>query len=432
MASSFALSMPMTPAGPSPEYWAQWSNGFPTEDTWFPIAVWQGHIDSSHEGIVAPYSDLGAGLVDAGVNVIDGTWDWLDTTGPSYMQRAIDLGLKVIATGPNMQYLQQNPTHASAIIGWQTGDEFDMFRVNDTTPYGPNSPTTINNSYLANAVTDPTRPQHINWGKPMGGWYYSATGGYDTGSEDGDLKLYQQSCDVTSVDYYWWTDPWEDNPSAYGYGNSVDQQRYYSRMSNIDKPVWMFVENSRPWDITSSAITPDEMEAAVWNSIVHGARGIIYFIHDFGGGTTAGTIERGVWSAVYYDRAGGDAIIARMKVVNARIKDLAPVLNSPEIGVVSPSTGRESAAAYVTVVSSTSGVPIDVMVRQYGGKTYIFAQASGSLTKKNSDTTTGTFTWQAGGAASLTVRDESRTIAMTGGVWTDTFTPYQLHIYILE
>jgi hypothetical protein len=425
------VTPPVEPqTGVSPAYWSKWSNGPSTSDTWFPIAAWQAHIDSNFNGIVSPYSDLGAGMADAGINVIDGTWDWLDTIGASYVNRAIALNMKIIASGPNMAYLQANPTHASAIIGWQTGDEFDMFRANESGPYGENSPTSVYNRYVAAKAQDPSRPQHINYGKPMGGGYYNANGGTDTATKDGDLKLYQQAADMTSVDYYWYTDPWENLMGAYLYGYSVDMQRRYARMADTEKPVWMFIENSRPWDITSIAITPFQMEAAIWSSIVHGARGIVYFTHDFGGGQQNISGEIGVWATNYYDRTTGDAIIAKMKLVNGRIKALAPVLNSAELGTIDPESGREVADAYITVASSTSGVPIDVMVRQYNGQTYVFAQASGSDTNQASGNTTGTFTWLGGGSASVIVRDESRSVSKTNGVWTDTFTPYQLHIYV--
>jgi len=430
--SSAPIVTPPAPqTGPSPAYWAQWSNGPSTSDTWFPLSVWSAHIDSSNGGVVNGYADLGEGLVDAGINVLDGTWDWITTTGPSYVQRAVDLGLKLFASGPNANYLQNNPTHRSSIIGWQTGDEFDMFRANESAPYGPNSPTTIYNTYVSNRIVDSTRPQHINYGKPMGGGYYTANGGYDTGSQDGDLTLYQQATDVTSVDYYWYTDPWEPRDGAYRYGLSVDIQRRYTNMDDPAKPQWMFIENSRPWDVASPAITPHQMEAAIWNSIVHGARGIIYFIHDFGGGNQpSSTGEMGVWSSLYYDRPTGDAIIAKMKTVNARIMSLAPVLNSQELGTINGTSGRESAAAFVTVTSSTADVPIDVMVREYNGQTYVFAQASGTEAQPASANTTGTFSWLDGGSGSATVRDESRTVTRVNGVWTDTFTPYQLHIYV--
>lgn len=136
-----------------------------------------------------------------------------------------------------------------------------------------------------------------------------------------------------------------------------------------------------------------------------------------------------MWSQAYYDRAGGDAIIAKMKTVNTRLQSLAPVLNSPELGTISPTTGRESPSTYVTV-SSTGGIPIDMMVRQYGGQTYVFAQASGNASHLGSGNTTATFTWVAGGSRTLTVRDEARTVTQTSGVWADTFAPYQLHIYV--
>jgi hypothetical protein len=425
-------SKPVTqaPTGVSPAYWSKWSNGPSTADTWFPLAAWQAHIDTSFGGVVSPYSDLGAGLADAGMNVIDGTWDWLESTGPSYVSRAIALNMKVIASGPDMSYLQSNPSHDSAIIGWQTGDEFDMNRSNENAPFGPNSPTTVHNAYLTGKTQDPTRPQNINFGKPTGGGFYTANGGYDTGSQLGDLTLYQQSADMTSIDYYWYTDPWESTHGAYLYGISLDTERYYARRSDPNKPVWMFVETSRPWDISSPAITPAQMEAAIWNSIVHGARGIVYFNHDFGAGTGSSSGELGVWSASYYDRTTGDAIIAKLKTVNARIMGLAPVLNSAELGTINGSTGRETFTSYMTVSSSASGIPIDIMVRQYGGQTYVFAQASGSSSHQASGSTTGTFTWLAGGSGSITVRDESRTVTMTNGVWTDTFTAYQLHIYV--
>jgi len=119
-----------------------------------------------------------------------------------------------------------------------------------------------------------------------------------------------------------------------------------------------------------------------------------------------------------------------MKLVNSRIKGLAPVLNSAELGATDSDTGRELPGAYITVTSSTIGVPIDVMVRQYNGQTYVFAQASGSDTNQASGNTTGTFTWLAGGTGTASVRDESRTVTRTNGTWTDSFTPYQLHIYV--
>ena len=61
--------------------------------------------------------------------------------------------------------------------------------------------------------------------------------------------------------------------------------------------------------------------AAVWQSIIAGARGIIYFDHNFGPGTPDSTIL----GQGYADNR------AMAKSVNAQIKSLAPVLNSPTV-----------------------------------------------------------------------------------------------------
>ena len=53
------------------------------------------------------------------------------------------------------------------------------------------------------------------------------------------------------------------------------------------QPIWGFVEEGWPFTQTAAegarAITPPEMRAAVWQSIIAGARGIVYFNHSFGG-----------------------------------------------------------------------------------------------------------------------------------------------------
>lgn len=403
--------------GPSPAYWSQWPAGPPTSDAWFPLAAWLPGIPDTN--VIAPYANFGAAIADAGMNTLLGTWSWLSGPGRPYLALAKSLGLKAIASVtsanlPDVGYLAANPDHADVIIGWQLGDEFDW------KPWPANGPTAVHNMYLAAKAADPSRPIHINWTKHMvdpqnNPWTP------ETGSEDSDLRLYQASCDMTSFDDYAYTDPYESVRGAWRYGSFVDAMR---RVSPVNKPMWGFVETSRP-NNQQPAITPDQMTAAIWNMIVHGARGIMFFNHDFGPAPASGS--DGVWGRVYYDRAGGDAIIAALKKVNGQILSLAPVLNSPQLGVVD-ATGRERPDAWVSV--SSTAAPVDVMVRQHGGRTYVFAQASGSASLQNSAATTATFTLP--GAVSVAVSGESRSItASGGGVWQDTFAPYQLHVYVI-
>ena len=55
-------------------------------------------------------------------------------------------------------------------------------------------------------------------------------------------------------------------------------------------PVWDFVETGHPFDNNmdgNRSIAPAEIRAAVWHSIIAGARGILYFQHSFGGRASA-------------------------------------------------------------------------------------------------------------------------------------------------
>ena len=53
------------------------------------------------------------------------------------------------------------------------------------------------------------------------------------------------------------------------------------------QPIWSFVEVGWPFTETAAQggglLLPEEIKAAVWHSIIAGARGIIYFNHSFGG-----------------------------------------------------------------------------------------------------------------------------------------------------
>src|SRR5258708_39558153 len=98
--------------------------------------------------------------------------------------------------------------------------------------------------------------------------------------------------------------------------------------------------------------------------------------------------------------------------INSAITKLAPVLNT------------QSVANGVTVTSSDPLVPVDTMLKRYGGATYLFALAMRG--------TATTVTFQLGGipeTASAEVLDEGRTIAVAGRSFRDNFTGYGVHRY---
>ena len=72
------------------------------------------------------------------------------------------------------------------------------------------------------------------------------------------------------------------------YGDMVDRIRAFQTM--YPAPIFQIVENGGPYRENTSAsyyITSPELNWAVWSSIIHGARGIVYFNHSFAGPATS-------------------------------------------------------------------------------------------------------------------------------------------------
>jgi hypothetical protein len=98
--------------------------------------------------------------------------------------------------------------------------------------------------------------------------------------------------------------------------------------------------------------------------------------------------------------------------LNARIRDLAPVINSPAL---------DDAA---TVTSSSADVPVRITVRKHGGATYVFAVAM------QDGRTAATFSLNSfAGTAKAEVLGENRNLAVRDGRFTDDFEPYAVHLY---
>ena len=94
-------------------------------------------------------------------------------------------------------------------------------------------------------------------------------------------------------------------------------------------PVWAFVETG--WPFTESAsqggrtIQPAELRSAVWHALIAGARGIIYFQHSFGGPCLGDH---------HTIRSNCEGTRPMVTSVDAQVKSLAAVLNSPSVTAV--------------------------------------------------------------------------------------------------
>ena len=227
----------------------------------------------------------------------------------------------------------------------------------------------------------------------------------------GSMSGLMDVVDVASVDKYAYTSPFVDDQMVHSphwpegaepatsaaYGWLVDRMRAYQDPVG-DQPNWVFVESAMPLllDEGSLTISVEQMEGAAWSAIIHEARGLAYFQHN--NGTTC----------AFYSLVECDAgRLAGIKVINEEITALAPVLNTQ---------------SYEYKFNTTT----DTMLKTYDGSVYVFAgiglgQSPG----------TKSFTLPVGvSGATVEVVGENRTLAVTGGVFTDTFdNEYSHHTY---
>jgi hypothetical protein len=185
------------------------------------------------------------------------------------------------------------------------------------------------------------------------------------------------------------------------YGLTVDKVRALVQPA-ASRPVWAFVEVGHPFseDDWPSA-KPAEVSAAVWSSIIHGARGIIYFNHSFGGPCPT---QHALREPCYRDMR------AEVQRTNTRIRALAPVLNAPFAdGVARANQG------------------VDLTTKWSGGHFYVLANSTDVASQDV------TFTLSCVGDSTVTVLFENRTIPAPGGVFVDTFADGSaVHLYRVD
>jgi hypothetical protein len=202
------------------------------------------------------------------------------------------------------------------------------------------------------------------------------------------------------------------------YGDMVDRIRAYQ--TTYPGPLAQIVENGGPYseDTTAAAyIKPAELNAAVWASIIHGARQIVYFNHSFGGPAQS---DDNLAQTYYQTVQPGQtvSIYAQVKATNGQVKALAPIINSP------------FADGYVQVSPAATAMGgFDVMAKYHSNsELYIFAVPRYSEGLANQ---TATFTLKNTGATSVTVVGENRTVPISSGTtFTDSFADgTTVHIY---
>ena len=358
---------------------AAWKNGPPSDANYFPIAVW----------LQAPKN--AAKFKAAGINLYVGLWK-----GPTDAQLAAlkAAGMKVVCS-QNAVGLEH--VNDATIVAWMHGDEPDNAQpLKGGKGYGPPiEPKKIVADYRRIAAADPTRPVLLNLGQGVAwdGWIGR---GVRTNHPE-DYPRYVQGCDIASFDIYPAVSQRRQVAGKLWYvARGVDR---LVKWTGGRKVVWNCIECTRIGNVHVKP-TPHQVRAEVWMSLIHGSRGLIYFVHQFK--------PRFIEAALLAD----PEMLAAVTKINGRIRALAPVLNGATLG---------GAAA---VKSSASDVPIDAMVKRHGGATYVFAVCM------RSRPATATFTVKGlADRAAAEVLGEGRRVRVSKGVFQDKFGPYDVHLY---
>jgi hypothetical protein len=190
-------------------------------------------------------------------------------------------------------------------------------------------------------------------------------------------------------------------------------------MTGTSKPVVVDVETGCPFAHSDECTTPSAMTAAAWHALIAGARGIIWFQHNFGGpcfdfraiingsNPASGTYNCHQTFGVTLH----DMVIALTKF-NSEVNHLNTILLSP------------FADGYVR-----SNNDVSYMAKYSGGSFYIFA-ASGKPGMPPPSSQKVTFSITGAHACRVVVLNEGRSLPVINGNFSDLFSNADsVHIY---
>lgn len=396
---SLKLDLPRVPWEGGPEYYSKFAKshaaGWDRPD-FFPIGVW-------YEGVYSPddiAKDKGAGL-NTYVMLTNGS----------------DMNL-IERTGMHAMTTEARKDTGDETTAWIINDEVDMWGGAGNSTWtgkypGEGQPCTsgkydcgfdVMKRLSSGLPDDDGRMTYANFGKGVMFWQ----------SDTAASRFVNSYTTVVSNDIYWYTDPNVCSSASEGptmgvtrdacrrsanYGLTMDRMRKLDAMDGKRQPVYAFVEVGHPFEGNDSpTITGEQVAGAVVNSLIHEARGVLYFNHNFGSSCISQHVLRD---------ACGAAVRPTVTELNRRITSLAPVLNTQS-------------------VQWEFNPKLDTMLKPHNGSYYIFAmpgRTGGTGEQKL------TLPKELSGATAE-VLFENRTVPIAGGTITDTFAKeFAYHIY---
>lgn len=373
-------------------FYASFKNPLPDDSRFFPIGVW-------HESVLEPANV--ALDRSAGINT------YVELTPNSDLQLAIDQGSFALSS-----------TASSLASGVVLPDEVDMWGKAGNGVWTGNwpgegpicKPEADGCGYTVMKEALGPIPQGVmtyaNFGKGVTFWTDSTVGS----------RFVSDFAEVVSADNYWFTDPNICSKTEGGttlpepvtlstgecrlaanYGWSVRKIRSLVKPAG-SKPVWGFVEVAHPFtDEKAPTIKLPEIRAAVWSSIIAGARGIVYFNHSFAGPCASQHVLRDC----------GPELREGVAEINKGVRELAPVINAPSAEGLLQLSGNA-----------------DVLVKVHAGDIYVFAGSSQAKPQAV------TFNLQCLASKQAEVLGEGRMLSAGTGAFTDEFSNGNaIHIY---
>jgi hypothetical protein len=266
------------------------------------------------------------------------------------------------------------------LLAWMHDDEPDVRKP-------PTDPSALQEHYAQWKKAGPNVPVFVNFsgGNVLGGKTPKET-----------YLEYMKAADWFGNDFYAVTG--YNRPDwLWKVGAAVDRLREWSG----GRPQFAFIETSEqrlPWTPkTTRGVTTDEFRAEVWHAVIHGARGVVYFPQQIGEGFK-------------YD-ATPPRVALEMAKQNKRLSELGDVL----AGEQNPATFKAEAAS-----------PLEVGWRVAAGRAYVIAL------NFSDDVAKGRAIKVSGPAPRAAAMWEGRDVAVSGGVITDDFGPYEVHVYAVE
>jgi hypothetical protein len=348
----------------------------------FPIGVWL-----QSPGNAARVKRLG-------INLYVGLWN-----GPTDQQLR-DMEKASMPVICNQNDLALNDYYKDIILGWLQQDEPDnaQKRTSGFLYNPPIPPLTTQDHYFEMKKRDPSRPIVLNLGQGVA-WDQWIGRGTRTNHPE-DYSEYVKGGDIISFDIYPVT---LKDPAVRGrlefIANGV--QRLKSLVSPRQK-VWNVIGVSRINDPDLKP-TPLQVRSQVWMSIIHGSRGIIYFVHQFK--------PHFIEAAIFED----PEMMREMTKLNALIQSLAVVINSPDTNDIKKLT------------TTGPDTPIAAITKRHESFLYVL-----SVAMRNKETT-GIFEFdQTFPDQEAEVLGENRTVQVRNGILKDRYVPYEPHMYKID